>query len=99
MFIYKQFYRCIFLVRARAVGSCRTLYTAEALGVDGYEKQRERTKTQFNGMEEKFRTKMQEFSSSADSKNMIFTEDLKNMVHLVDQNPDDIQLVLQMMKK
>jgi len=82
----------------RLVGSCRTLYSAETLGVDGYEKQRERIKLQFSGMTDKFRTKMQEFSEK-DSKNMIFTEDLKNMVHLTESSPEDLQLVLQMMKK
>lgn len=83
---------------ARAVGGIRTLYAVEALGVDGYITQRERTRNQFTGMTDKFRSKMQEFSTS-DSKNMVFTEDLKNMVHLVESNPDDLQLVLQMMKK
>ncbi len=74
------------------------MYAVEALGVDGYVSQRERIKTQFTGMSDKFRGKMQEYSTS-DSKNMVFTEDLKNMVHLVESSPDDLQLVLQMMKK
>lgn len=33
----------------------------------------------------------------SDSKNMIFTEDLKNMVHIAE--PTDVQLVLKMVKK
>lgn len=41
---------------------------------------------------------MLEYSAS-DSKNMIFTEDLKNMVHLVESTPEDLTLVMQMMKK
>lgn len=86
------------MVPASGAGNIRTLYTAEALGVDGYEKQRERSKAQFAGMGEKFRTKMDEFSTS-DTKNMIFTEDLKNMVHLVENNPQDLELVRRMMTK
>jgi len=82
----------------RILGGFRTLYAADAMGVDGYEKQRERTKMQFTGMSDKFRAKMVEFSTS-DSKNMIFTEDLKNMLHLVEGNPEDLGLVLEMMKK
>lgn len=38
---------------------------------------------------------MTEFAS--DSKNMIFTEDLKNMIHMAE--PADIDLVLKMIKK
>jgi pentatricopeptide repeat domain-containing protein 2 len=49
-------------------------------------------------MEEKFKEKMKEFAF-ADSKNMIFTEDLKNIVHLAEQKPADFTLVHQMLKK
>lgn len=80
------------------LGGCRTLFAVQALGVDGYEKQRERTVQQFAGMTDKFREKMKEFSTTG-SKNMIFTEDLKNMVHMIEDNPEDMALVLQMMKR
>jgi hypothetical protein len=49
-------------------------------------------------MSEKFRTKMNEYAHD-DSKNMIFTEDLKNMIHLAESSPEDIGLVLQMMQR
>jgi len=80
------------------LGGCRSLFAAQSLGVDGYEKQRERTTNQFAGMADKFREKMKEFTTSGDSKNMIFTEDLKNMVHLIGDSPEDLKLVRQMMK-
>jgi len=66
--------------------------------VEGYEKQRGRTQTQFSGMVDKFRVKMSEFTFS-DTKNMIFTEDLKHMVHLIEDTPEDLKLIHQMMKR
>lgn len=48
------------------------------------------------GLSEKFRSKMNDFVSQG-SKNMIFTEDLKSMVHLGE--PDDLELVRQMILK
>src|SRR5690348_10579153 len=67
-------------------GHHRTLYTKDALGIDGYAKQRLRTSTQFGGMVDKLRDKMKEFIVP-NSKNMIFTEDLKNMAHLIESKP------------
>lgn len=43
-----------------------------------------------------FRDKMKEFVSQ-DSQ-MIFTEDLKNMMHIA-ENDDDVELTVQMIKK
>ena len=74
------------------------MFTLEATGVEAYEKQRSRTQTQFTGMIDKFREKMREFTLS-DSTNMIFTEDLKNMVHIIENRPDDLTLIHQMMKR
>jgi pentatricopeptide repeat domain-containing protein 2 len=59
---------------------------------------RDRTKTQFVNLADKFRTKMLEFSDP-NSSNMIFTEDLKNMVHLADATSDDLNLVHKMMTR
>ena len=86
------------IFKGKAQGSIRTLFTAEALGVDGYEKHRIRTEAQFAGMSDKFRAKMKEFTLS-ETKNMIFTEDLKNILHLVENKPDDMVLVRSMMQK
>jgi pentatricopeptide repeat domain-containing protein 2 len=41
---------------------------------------------------------MLEFSDPSSS-NMIFTEDLKNMIHLAEDKADDLDLVYKMMKK
>lgn len=71
------------------------LYAPSALGIDGYLQTRKRIKEQFSNFSDKFRTKMLDFVS--DSKNMIFTEDLKNMVHLAE--PTDLELVTNMIKK
>ncbi|KAF4526431.1 hypothetical protein B566_EDAN015063, partial [Ephemera danica] len=78
--------------------SCRLLYNQAALGIDNFARTRDRVKIQFVNMADKFRTKMGEYIQE-DSKNMIFTEDLKNMVHLAEASPEDIDLILQMMLK
>lgn len=71
------------------------LYAPAALGIDGYLHARRRIKEQFANFTDKFRTKMTEFVG--DSKNMVFTEDLKNMVHIAE--PSDLELCLKMVKK
>jgi pentatricopeptide repeat domain-containing protein 2 len=59
---------------------------------------RDRTKVQFVNLADKFKTKMLEFSDP-NSSNMIFTEDLKNMIHLAEDTADDLNLVYRMMKR
>lgn len=66
--------------------------------MDNYVRTRDRIKTQFLNISDKFRLKMNEFSEPS-STNMIFTEDLKNMVHLVEPNSGDVDLVIKMMKR
>jgi len=68
------------------------------LGLDGYSRTRDRTKTQFVNLADKFKIKMLDFSDP-NSSNMIFTEDLKNMVHLAESTSDDLDLVHKMMKR
>jgi hypothetical protein len=68
------------------------------LGLDGYSRTRDRTKTQFVSLADKFKTKMLDFSDP-NSSNMIFTEDLKNMVHLAEATSDDLDLIHKMMKR
>lgn len=77
----------------------RSLYTETALGVDNYIIGREKIKQQFTEQnEQKFREKMQEFSSDKPG-NMIFTEDLKHMAHLVSKTPEDMDLINKMLLK
>lgn len=59
---------------------------------------RDRTKTQFVNLTDKFKSKMLEFSDPS-STNMIFTEDLKNMIHLAEDSGDDLDLVYKMMTR
>lgn len=76
----------------------RTLYSLNSLGIDGYLTTREKVQSLIIGSGEKFRTKMGEFVQD-NSKNMIFTEDLKNMVHIVEKDSKDIDLTIKMIKK
>ncbi|KAL1502192.1 hypothetical protein ABEB36_007370 [Hypothenemus hampei] len=73
------------------------LFSKASLGLDGFSQQSEKIKLQLNNIADKFREKMSEYVT-IDSKNMIFTEDLKNMVHLT-ENDQDIQLTVEMLKK
>ncbi|OWR43455.1 putative pentatricopeptide repeat domain 2 [Danaus plexippus plexippus] len=87
--------RYTFGIRSFHTTHVQQLYAPSALGIDGYLQTRKRIKDQFSNFSDKFRTKMLDFVS--DSKNMIFTEDLKNMVHLAE--PTDLELVTNMIKK
>ncbi|KAF2896595.1 hypothetical protein ILUMI_09580 [Ignelater luminosus] len=75
----------------------RNLYSKVTLGVDGYLEQKRRIASQLANIAPMFRDKMKEYTSD-DSKNMVFTEDLKNMVHIA-ENDEDVELVIKMMKK
>lgn len=75
----------------------RTLYSKSSLGLDGYKQQCEKTKVQLATIADKFKTKMKEYAQE-DSKSMVFTEDLKNMVHITETD-EEVQTVIQMMKK
>lgn len=76
----------------------RSLYSITSLGVDGYLQQRERIKTQFDTLGDRFRSKMKDFVAPSSS-NMVFTEDLKQMIHLADGTEEDLDLIEQMMVK
>jgi hypothetical protein len=58
---------------------------------------RERVKLQVNNVDG-FKTKMTEFVTDENSKNLIFTEDLKNMLH-ISESPEDIKLLTTMIQK
>ncbi|CAG9795765.1 unnamed protein product [Diatraea saccharalis] len=81
--------------RSIYVTQVQQLYSQASLGIDGYLHTRKKIKEQFANFTDKFRTKMTEFVT--DPKNMIFTEDLKNMIHLAE--PTDLKLVTNMIKK
>ena len=78
----------------------RLLFTAEALGLDGFKQNQIRTAQQYNGpqMKEKFMSRIQEFMS-ADNNNLIFTDDLKTMLTLAEDTPEDILLLNSMIER
>ncbi|CAK1551443.1 unnamed protein product [Leptosia nina] len=88
-------FRGIGPIRNFHITKVQCLYAPSALGVDSYLQTRKRIKEQFAQYTNTFRTKMNDFVQ--DPKHMIFTEDLKNMVHLAE--PSDLDLVLDMVKK
>ena len=69
-----------------------------ALGIDNYVNTREKVCAQFQDMIEKFKMRMSDFAD-IESNNMIFTEDLKHVIHLVDAKPDELNLAKHMMVK
>lgn len=76
----------------------RYLYSQEALGLDTYVNGRNKAGLQFQDLREKFYEKMTEFSDPA-SHNMVFTEDLKHILHLAENKEEDLKLVKQMILK
>ncbi|XP_044735137.1 pentatricopeptide repeat-containing protein 2, mitochondrial-like [Chrysoperla carnea] len=82
----------LFRIQPTCQINVRYLYSKEALGIDGYEQTRQRVSTQFTNMEEKFKTKMEECVDPK-AATMIFTEDLKNMIHLAKPEERDLKLI------
>ncbi|KAK7078611.1 regulation of mRNA processing [Halocaridina rubra] len=76
----------------------RHLFTEAALGIDSYIYHREKVMLQFQNLQDKFRERMIEILNS-ENKNLIFTDDLKNAVHLAQANEDDLSLIIEMAKK
>lgn len=69
------------------------------MGLDGYVNLREKTKVQYEGnIGTSFREKMQEVIGENKNPTLVFTTDLKNMIHLAD-NSNDVNLVVEMVKK
>lgn len=77
----------------------RQLYTQAALGLESYIHSRQKVKSQFTSMTEKFKAKMTEYTTGEQNSHMIFTEDLKNMIHIAESNEEDVSLVIKMIKK
>lgn len=76
----------------------RTLYTPNSMGMHGYLNARDYVKSQFVNVDHLFFQKMRDFVDKEDEA-MIFTEDLKTMLHLVEKKADDLDLLYKMMKK
>ncbi|XP_046745128.1 pentatricopeptide repeat-containing protein 2, mitochondrial-like [Diprion similis] len=79
------------------VSGIRSLYTASALGLESYRRQRENINNQFHNVSDNFRERM--LAAVKGESTMIFTEDLKNMFHLANDNPSDFELLSKMLVK
>ena len=66
--------------------------------MNGYLNARDYVKSQFLNVEQMFFDKMKDFVSKADE-SIIFTEDLKTMLHIVEKKPEDLDLLYKMIKK
>lgn len=75
----------------------RFIFSDNHLGINGYTNARLQMHQQFSNVESSFREKMNEIVKNDTT--VVFTEDLKAMIHLVNKNPEDINLVVQMMHK
>lgn len=84
-------------LRNSFLNSCRFLYSDRNLGLQGYENARLNFRNQFLNVESTFRNKMEEVCNTDSS--MIFTEDLKSMLHLAQKKPEDIELLIKMLTK
>ncbi|KYQ58166.1 Pentatricopeptide repeat-containing protein 2 [Trachymyrmex zeteki] len=84
-------------LRNSFLNSCRFLYSDKSLGMQGYENARLNFRNQFLNVENTFRSKMEEVCNTDSS--MIFTEDLKSMLHLAQKKPEDIELLIKMLTK
>ncbi|CAL7934879.1 unnamed protein product [Xylocopa violacea] len=75
----------------------RYLYTENDLGITAYENARFLFRNQFMSIENSFRTKMKEVCESNDG--IVYTEDLKAMLHLAQQTDDDMEIINNMLIK
>ena len=82
----------------RSSSSVRFLYSDQFLGIDKFIEARQRTTTRLGNMRGSFMERMKlQVNSSMPA--MVFTEDLKTVIHACEDKPEDIELCVQMMKK
>jgi len=78
--------------------AARFLYNDQFLAIDKYVEARERTISRIGNMRGNFYNRMRaQINSSAP--NMVFTEDLKTIIHSCEDKPEEIDLLVQMMKR
>ncbi|KAG8180881.1 hypothetical protein JTE90_015806 [Oedothorax gibbosus] len=86
------------LQEKRTVASVRFLYNDQFLGIDKYVDARQRTISRLGSMRGNFYNRMKaQLNSPVPS--MIFTEDLKTVIHSCEDVPEDIEMCVQMMKR
>lgn len=77
----------------------RSLYSPSSLGLDAYVHRRGKVQEFFSNDDgDKFRGKMNQYAEN-NTTSMVFTEDLKNMVHLANDSDTDIELLEKMVKR
>ncbi|XP_056638327.1 pentatricopeptide repeat-containing protein 2, mitochondrial-like [Diorhabda sublineata] len=79
------------------IENVRHIYSKTTLGIDTFLQQCEITRKQMENVGDKFKQKMSEIDVK-EGKQMVFTEDLKNMIHLT-SDEKDLELVIRMIKK
>ncbi|XP_066582450.1 pentatricopeptide repeat-containing protein 2, mitochondrial-like [Prorops nasuta] len=84
-------------IKSNIINGTRSIFSENALGLTSYETTRYHINNQFQNVADTFREKMKEVCQADDS--MIFTEDLKAMLHLAKKDPQDLDLVYNMLKK
>ncbi|KAJ8681557.1 hypothetical protein QAD02_017349 [Eretmocerus hayati] len=86
------------IVKQVVCTAVRHLYSPNSMGISGYMNARDYVKSQFVGVDHLFFQKMKEFINKQDG-SLIFTEDLKTMLHLVQKREEDLELLYEMLKK
>lgn len=77
----------------------RNLYDRVAIGLDKYEFYRDKVQSQFSDEDKTlFQDRMNSFADP-ESNSLIFTEDLKQIVHMIKDDEAELKLVEKMMKK
>lgn len=79
------------------VTATRQLYSPTSMGLTGYLNTRDYVKSQFHNIDHLFYDKMKDFVEKEES--IVFTEDLKTMLHIIEKKTEDLELLYRMMLK
>ncbi|XP_001604675.1 pentatricopeptide repeat-containing protein 2, mitochondrial [Nasonia vitripennis] len=86
------------VVKQLVINVTRQLYSPNAMGLNGYLNARDYVKSQFLNVDHLFFNKMRDLIANKED-SMVFTEDLKTMLHIVEKKPEDLDLLYTMLKK
>ncbi|KAI1296775.1 Pentatricopeptide repeat-containing protein 2, mitochondrial [Halotydeus destructor] len=79
--------------------SARSLYSDSFVGLEFYRENKKKVEDQFGHMREKFFERMRQHITDDSVQSMVFTEDLKNVTFLITDSPEDLELLVTMLKK
>lgn len=88
----------IFLFQRHVVQQLRQLYSPSSLGIIEYQNVRDRYKNMKPEILQSFLLKMEEVRADQTIANLVFQDDLKQLVHIV-KNDDDIKLFEDLLSK